>query len=111
LTTVGVFASFFPDPRGGFELGVMAAVARAELVANAPVEDVSLYSELTGPGVAAWASYNGWVSANWSLGAMLRGSAGWMTGNTEAWQRDTIVDIDTRAAARSIVLCFDAMYH
>jgi len=42
---------------------------------------------------------------------MLRGSAGWMTGNTETWQRETIVDIDTRAVARSIVLRFDAMYH
>jgi hypothetical protein len=111
FSTVGVFVSVFPDPRGGLELGAMAAVASAAQSGVDVGNDTSLYTDVTGPGVAVWASYNGWVSANWALGGLVRGSIGWMSGTTEEFRFEPVREIETTATARSLMLCFDAMYH
>jgi hypothetical protein len=109
----GGFLSVFPDPRGGLELGGMLALALAEQTAADPFGNTgTLETEfLGGPGVALWLGYAGWVSANWALGGPLRGSAGWMSGSSRGIERNGILlDVDTSATARSIALCFNAVY-
>jgi hypothetical protein len=110
---LGGFISVFPDPRGGLELGGMLALALAEQSAADPLGDTAILETdlLGGPGVAVWVGYAGWVSANWAIGGLVRGSAGWMSGTSQSFQPGGgIQENDTSATARSIALCFNAVY-
>ncbi len=110
---LGGFVSVFPDPRGGLEIGGMLALALAEQTATDPFGDAGTVETdfLAGPGAALWAGYAGWVSSNWAIGGLLRASAGWMSGTTQSIQTSGVIaEADTRATARSIALCFNAVY-
>jgi hypothetical protein len=108
----GGFLSVFPDPRGGLELGGMLALALAEQSGADPFGNAgTLETEvLSGPGGALWVGYAGWVSANWALGGLVRVSAGWMSGSSQAIDSNAVLDTETTASARSVALCFNAVY-
>jgi hypothetical protein len=91
----------------------MLALALAEQTGADPFGNAgTLETEvLAGPGVALWVGYAGWVSANWALGGLVRASAGWMSGSSHAIESNgALLDTDTTASARSIALCFNAVY-
>lgn len=65
---VGPFLDIFPNPQGGWHLGVMPGVS--VLSAHDIVEDENF--AVVGGGIGFWAGYDAWVSPDWAVGGMLQ---------------------------------------
>jgi hypothetical protein len=100
LHTLGGFVAYFPDPRRGLELGASLAAAPLQVAFEDSQATDGISTEvLPGwtPGLSA--GYSGWISANWSMGVLLRANVGWHD------------DTEGTAMSRAISIMGNALYH
>ncbi|MCC6900528.1 MAG: hypothetical protein IT377_16230 [Polyangiaceae bacterium] len=106
LTVLGPFVDGFFDPKGGLHVGGAVGLATAKVE---PDDSDSGFDEkpYNGAGLALFAGYDAWVSANWSLGGTVRLVAARGT-------REVDVDGETRerkSRAYGFSILFSALYH
>ncbi len=102
LGQLALFGDWFPDPNGGFHLGlgVGPAVVTAEVDGNTSSSDDASSSGLAG---TLFLGYDFWVGEEWSIGGMAT-FTGASTKNTDNGADE---QLDTRAFS----IQFTALYH
>jgi hypothetical protein len=98
LVVIGPFVDVFPNPTGGFHLGAELGIAGIGLKGN--------NDTLSGGfGGSMWVGYMGWMSSQWSLGGLVRG--------TGAGTKRKIgsPEVDVSDGAWGFTLEFSALYH
>jgi hypothetical protein len=68
LSTIGPFATFYPDPHGGFSLHAMVSFG----VVSITVDDEESDENPSGLALTAGAGYDFWVAPEWSIGVFGR---------------------------------------
>jgi hypothetical protein len=99
---VGPFVDVFPRPRHGFHIGGALGFAFIQLPEERESRQDRAALTSGGAGGALFGGYDFWVSADWSLGAMLRLMA------THSREDSTLL-YDT--TSRSFALSFTGLYH
>lgn len=66
---LGPFVDGYPDPKGGFHLGLALGLGPAKLEAGNGDEGLGTF---TGFGAAGWLGYDFWVADEWSAGLLYR---------------------------------------
>jgi hypothetical protein len=98
LWLIGPFIDVFPNPTGGFHLGAELGLAAVGLKGNE-----STYSG--GGGGSVWVGYMGWMSSQWSLGGLVRGTA------VGTKRKVGTPEVDVSDGTWGFVLEFSALYH
>jgi hypothetical protein len=98
LALFGPFIDVFPNPSDGFHLGAELGLAGVGLKGN----DDKLSG---GGGGSIWVGYMGWMSSQWSVGGLVRGTA--------VGTKRTLGAAETSVSdgAWGITLEFSALYH
>jgi hypothetical protein len=105
---LGPFIDAFPNPAGGFHFGGGFGVGAISLPEGRDLADAQDLHEdrevldSTGVGGTIFAGWDGWISANWSLGVMLRLLA-------VRTREESTLQYDT--TGRSFGVLFSALYH
>lgn len=98
LGLFGPFIDVFPNPTGGFHLGAEVGFAGLGLKGN----DDKLSA---GGGGSIWVGYMGWMSSQWSLGGLVRGTA------VGTQRKIGSPEVDVSDGAWGFTLEFSALYH
>jgi len=101
----GPFIDVYPNPRTGFHFGAGFGVGFVALPAREGAPDDDPGNGAGGGGAVLFGGYDFWVSANWSLGGMLRLMA------IQARNGSAEAETPFEASARSAAILFSALYH
>jgi hypothetical protein len=107
LAIIGPFVDVFFDPRRGFHLGAAAGPSAIWYRDLDPTPSTDREAYL-GVGAAAWAGYDAWISANWSLGGYVRVLAA-TTRRQVDYSGSPLVD--ETAKGIGFAALFTALYH
>jgi hypothetical protein len=99
---LGIFADWFPDPRGGFHVGATLGLALLSIADDNG--NVSNSNEKRGGGGALRVGYDFWVGDQWSIGIL-----GQLVGASVS--RDTTFGVSEHDSVGSFGLLVTALYH
>ncbi len=103
LALIGPFVDGFPVANKGLHFGGLLGLASARTTRQDGTDEF----DGAGVGLAVWLGHDFWVADEWSLGALLRFSAG-LTGQTDGEGDDEVVLQNT---TYGFTLEFSTLYH
>lgn len=96
-----LFGDWFPDPQGGFHVGL--ALGPSAWISEVEQGGTTTKNESTGFGGTLFLGYDFWISADWSLGALL--------GAFSSSTKDTVAGEDVKFSTGGLNLQITALYH
>lgn len=107
----GPTIDLFPWPRRGFH--VLATLGPAVMGDYRDDRVQKTWTTRTGGGLSIGAGYDAWVSANWSLGFLVRATGATLDGSERTYHDDqtyTVTRPDTQRSVGAISITFTALY-
>lgn len=104
LAVIGPFVDGYFDPKGGLHVGGAVGLATTKVEDDDSTFDAKPYN---GAGLALFAGYDAWVSANWSLGGMLSVVAARGTRDIESGGETR----EEKSRAYGVSILFSGLHH